>query len=310
MQTQDRGRPIARALPGRCLPGFLLAFLTALLLAADEKAPRPAAPEPPFERIVELNAAGLFGGEVKVERDRFTLQLPGDGSFARGFDAGRRLHRRARGGQGSHGAEDAARRRRGPLLRRRPRPRQRRLALRACRRLGDDVQASHSLRAGGSPDDLALSARREGEGVHPVELPTGPPPQGEGPGQGRGEQRSHATPCSLHAAPCSLPEMPCNRLSTPFKPPATRLNDLATPFNGLAKPCNDPATPFDERVSPFDERATPPPSRGSRKSRILRPRVRTYTPARPASRRSRGSGTARAAGAGPGRGSRGGRARP
>ncbi|MBI4604586.1 MAG: hypothetical protein HY721_21700 [Planctomycetes bacterium] len=56
--------------------------------AAGAQEGKETEPELSLEQLVELNAADLFGGKLTLERGRFKLELPGDGSFARGFDTG------------------------------------------------------------------------------------------------------------------------------------------------------------------------------------------------------------------------------
>ncbi len=56
--------------------------------ALEDKKNSPSEAEPPLERLVELNATELFGGEASFQGDRVTLRFPGSGSFARGFRAG------------------------------------------------------------------------------------------------------------------------------------------------------------------------------------------------------------------------------
>ena len=55
---------------------------------AGPAAGAPAAePEPPFEKLLELNAATIFGVEPALQADRVTLRFPGKGLFAKAFDA-------------------------------------------------------------------------------------------------------------------------------------------------------------------------------------------------------------------------------
>jgi hypothetical protein len=42
--------------------------------------------EPSFDKLVELNAAALFGGNLTRKDNRFTLVFPGEGQFERGFE--------------------------------------------------------------------------------------------------------------------------------------------------------------------------------------------------------------------------------
>jgi hypothetical protein len=57
----------------------ILAVLLALSPAAAQE------PEPPFERLLELNARELFGGQVTAKDGRVTVTFPGKGTFNQGF---------------------------------------------------------------------------------------------------------------------------------------------------------------------------------------------------------------------------------
>ncbi len=54
---------------------------------SQEKKDAPPA-DLPLEKLVELNAKELFGGEAKFKDGRVTLTFPGRGTFARGFRSG------------------------------------------------------------------------------------------------------------------------------------------------------------------------------------------------------------------------------
>ncbi|HVR74305.1 MAG TPA: hypothetical protein VMT52_08235 [Planctomycetota bacterium] len=57
--------------------------------APGEKKPgeSPPADQPSLERLVELNAAELFGGEASFKEGRVVIRFPGKGLFQRGFNA-------------------------------------------------------------------------------------------------------------------------------------------------------------------------------------------------------------------------------
>jgi len=48
---------------------------------------RAAEPEPPIERLMELNSVDLFGQETSVKDGRVSLRFPGKGLFNRGFES-------------------------------------------------------------------------------------------------------------------------------------------------------------------------------------------------------------------------------
>ena len=66
---------------GRRLAGPLpaLSLLFAPFLAAEEA-------RPPFEKLLQLNAAKIFGGEVHIEGDRVTIHFKKPGQFNRAFE--------------------------------------------------------------------------------------------------------------------------------------------------------------------------------------------------------------------------------
>ncbi len=70
----------------RPLNAALAAFVPGILLASVLSAGTASAAEPSFDKLVELNAQAIFGGDLKRNKARFTLTFPGEGHFEKGFD--------------------------------------------------------------------------------------------------------------------------------------------------------------------------------------------------------------------------------
>ena len=63
------------------VPGILLASVLSILSTRTV-----FAEEPSFDKLVELNAKAIFGGDLRRTKSRFTLTFPGEGHFEKGFD--------------------------------------------------------------------------------------------------------------------------------------------------------------------------------------------------------------------------------